>query len=109
MSVKGNSVLVRLKDVNFSDGSSVSASDVEYSLNLAKKAKNGVYSEQLKIIKGCSVTSSKEIELTLTHGDPLAANVLDFPIIKQGSTKRKNDDECHVYSLYSLYHDTVLS
>lgn len=93
VSVNGKSVTVRLKDVNFSDGSEVTASDVDYSLGLAKKAKNGVYSDQLKIISNSSVTSSKELELTLSHGDPLIANVLDFPIIKEGSTKRKNKDD----------------
>lgn len=91
--IDGKTVTITLKDVVFSDGSSVTAEDVTYSLSLAKKAKNKVYTDRLKVIKSYNAVSANTVELRLNRYDPLIANVLDFPIIKQGSTKRKNDDD----------------
>lgn len=91
--IKGKTVTVELKDVVFSDGSELSSDDVVYSLSLAKKAKNSIYPQQLKNIDDYSATSSRVVTIYLKHSSPLAMNLLDFPILKQGSTKRKNDDD----------------
>lgn len=91
--LNGRDVVITLRDAVFSDGSAVTASDVIYSLGRAKKAKNRVYTDQLKIITDYSERSEKEISLRLRRPDPLIANVLDFPILKEGSTSRRNDDD----------------
>ena len=89
----GTRCVVTLKDVVFSDGSAVSASDVTYSLGLAKEAENGVYTQRLSNIRSWNASSSSQIELTLSHPDPNIAAVLSFPIIKEGSTGRENEDK----------------
>lgn len=89
----GKNVTITLRNAVFSDGEDVTAEDVVYSLKCAKSASNKLYSDQLKIITGYNADSYRTVSLTLSHADPLIANVLDFPIIKQGSTNRKNDDD----------------
>lgn len=89
----GKNVTITLRSAVFSDGEDVTAEDVVYSLKCAKSAKNKLYSDQLKIITEYNADSYRTVSLTLSHADPLIANVLDFPIIKQGSTNRKNDDD----------------
>ncbi|MGN0113844.1 MAG: ABC transporter substrate-binding protein, partial [Acutalibacteraceae bacterium] len=89
----GKNVTITLRNAVFSDGDDVTAEDVVYSLKCAKSASNKLYSDQLKIITGYNADSYRTVSLTLSHADPLIANVLDFPIIKQGSTNRKNDDD----------------
>lgn len=89
----GKNVTITLRNAVFSDGEDVTAEDVVYSLKCAKSAINKLYSDQLKIITGYNADSYRTVSLTLSHADPLIANVLDFPIIKQGSTNRKNDDD----------------
>lgn len=89
----GKNVTITLRNVVFSDGSDVTAEDVVYSLKCAKKASNKLYADQLRIVTGYNADSYRTVSLALSHPDPLIANVLDFPIIKQGSTNRKNDDD----------------
>lgn len=79
-------VTVTLKSVKFSDGSSVSASDVKYSFDLAKKST--AYSSTLSNVASASVSGSKVV-FTLTQADKYAESVLTFPIVKSGTA----DDE----------------
>lgn len=79
-------VTVTLKSVQFSDGSSVSASDVKYSFDLAKKST--AYSATLSNVASASVSGSKVV-FTLTQADKYAESVLTFPIVKSGTA----DDE----------------
>ncbi|HEX2939118.1 MAG TPA: ABC transporter substrate-binding protein [Ruminiclostridium sp.] len=83
----GNTVTVKLKsDVKFTDGSALSASDVIYSLNFVRSNTSSPYNSRLSSVtsvdgKGLTVT------ITLSTPDPLFANMLDIPIIKENSDK----------------------
>ncbi len=80
-------VTVTLKSVKFSDGSSVSASDVKYSFDLAKKST--AYSSTLSNVASASVSGSKVV-FTLTQPDKYAESVLTFPIVKSGTADDKD-------------------
>lgn len=79
-------VTVTLKSTRFSDGSSVSASDVKYSFDLAKKST--AYSSSLSNVTSASVSGSKVV-FALSAADKYAESVLTFPIVKSGTA----DDE----------------
>lgn len=87
---KGKKCTVNLKDIKFSDGSYVTAEDVTYSLACAKES--DLYKRQLENIVSFVAASSKTVEITLKHADRFVSFILDFPIIKRGSTGRENKD-----------------
>ncbi|MCQ2455258.1 MAG: ABC transporter substrate-binding protein [Clostridia bacterium] len=89
--LSGKTCTVTLKNANFSDGTTLSAKDVIFSYNLAKNSKS-IYSSHLYEVKSVSSDSSKTVIFNLTKKDPYFKNLLDFPIIKKGSTKRTNSD-----------------
>ena len=82
---------VTLKNLKFSDGSALTADDVVYSYNLAKKS-DGYYSKQLYEVTSASAKNSSTVIFNLTKADPYFANLLTFPIIKTGSEKKSNSD-----------------
>ncbi|MFR7675806.1 MAG: ABC transporter substrate-binding protein [Acutalibacteraceae bacterium] len=82
-SVSGTQVRVALKSgLVFSDGSSLSASDVVYSFE--KAAVSPHYRAQLSNFSGAKVQNG-EIVFTLKEADPYALACLDFAVIKRGS------------------------
>lgn len=82
-SVSGTQVRVALKSgLVFSDGSSLSASDVVYSFE--KAAASPHYRAQLSNFSGAKVQNG-EIVFTLKAADPYALACLDFAVIKRGS------------------------
>lgn len=80
-------VTVTLKSTQFSDGSSVTASDVKYSFDLAKKST--AYSAALSNVTSASVSGSKVV-FNLSVADKYAKNVLTFPIVKSGTADDKD-------------------
>ncbi len=87
---KGKTYKITIKSAKFSDGTAVSADDVKYSYNLAKK-ENTAYSKKLSGVKSVSA-DGLTVTFNLKKNDPYFANVLDFPIIKEGSEKRTDSD-----------------
>lgn len=82
-SVSGTQVRVALKSgLVFSDGSSLSASDVVYSFE--KAAASPHYRAQLSNFSSAKVQSG-DIIFTMKEVDPYALSCLDFAIIKRGS------------------------
>lgn len=80
-------VTVTLKSTRFSDGSSVSASDVKYSFDLAKKST--AYSASLSNVTSASVSGSKVV-FSLSTADKYVESVLTFPIVKSGTADDKD-------------------
>ena len=79
----GNTVKVKLKEgILFSDKTTLSASDVCYSFNLAKES--SLFSERLYNISSASA-SDNSVVFTLDSVDVFAENCLDFPIVKTGT------------------------
>lgn len=89
--VKGKECTVTLKSRYFSDGSALTADDVVYSFNLAKKS-NTEYAYKLYEALSATVRDSKTVVIKLDRADPYFANTLDFPIIKKGSDTRTDAD-----------------
>lgn len=82
-SISGTQVRVALKSgLVFSDGSSLSASDVVYSFE--KAAASPHYRAQLSNFSSAKVQSGNII-FTMKEVDPYALSCLDFAIIKRGS------------------------
>ncbi len=89
--ISKNICTVKLRDVKFSDGSSLTADDVIYSYNLAKESST-TYEYKLYSVESVSVKDSKTVVFKLEKNDPYFANVLDFPIIKENSDKNQDSD-----------------
>ncbi|MCQ2450804.1 MAG: ABC transporter substrate-binding protein [Clostridia bacterium] len=87
----GKRYTVTLIDTSFSDGSPLTASDVAYSYNLAKKY-NGLYTKHLYEVSSVTVISPDKIAFNLDRYDPYFENLLDFPILKSGSEKNTDSD-----------------
>lgn len=88
---EGNNCTVNLKKVTFSDGSSVTASDVVYSYNVAV-ASSTAYASKLYEVVSVSATSSSSVVFKLSKSDPYFINLLNFPIIKAQSDKITDSD-----------------
>ena len=80
---------VKLKHAKFSDESLVSADDVIYSFNLAKKC--DVYSSSLSHVSS-AVKDGEKVNFNLSYNDPFFINLLTFPIIKAESDKITDAD-----------------
>ena len=80
VSLAGNVCTVTLKPAYFTDKTPVTADDVVYSYNLARKS---------DMVYGAAPGS---VIFSLKNADPYFLNLLDFPVIKAGSDKRKNSD-----------------
>ena len=77
-------ITIRLrKDAKFSDGSTVRADDVEYSLRRAA-AKGSVYRTRLGSIRNLRTKNRDTVLFTLDGGAQCVAELLDVPIIKNG-------------------------
>lgn len=87
----GKTCKVTLKNINFSDGSRVTADDVVHSFKLAK-ASSGEYAYKLSSVTSASASGSGTVVFTLQKADPYALNLLDFPILKKGSESRTDSD-----------------
>lgn len=72
--------------VKFSDGSSVTASDVVSSFSMARKSQN--YKVLLSNIKSAKAETDKKIVFVLNSPDPNAAACLSFPVIKEGTASK---------------------
>lgn len=88
-SYNGTALTVQLNSgVKFSDGSTLSATDVVYSFNKAKASP--AYKASLSTIRTAS-TSGNTITFTLTGVDLYAQNLLTFPVVKNGSAEKTGD------------------
>lgn len=88
--LSGKVCTVSLRQIKFTDGTSLTAEDVVYSLNLAAASEN--YGAQLKTVASVKTAGITTVSIYLTKADPYFTNLLDFPIIKKDSDKRKSDD-----------------
>ena len=72
------------KDVFFSNGTAMTASDVAYSLERAKKG-GSIYADRLSNLKSVRTQGDREVVLTLREGDKAFASLLDIPIIQEST------------------------
>lgn len=80
--MQGTSCVVTLrKDVLFSDGTALTAVDIQYSYRQAISGETA-YAAQLSNVTGVSILSDDQIRFTLAEADVLFPNLLTFPIIK---------------------------
>lgn len=91
VTLSGKSCTIRLNDALFSDGTTVTAEDVVYSLQKAQDSETR-YATQLESVSRCSAVDAKTVEIVLSVSDPYFVNLLDFPILKKGSDELKNQD-----------------
>lgn len=112
--IKGKTCTVTLKSAKFSDGTAVTAEDVEYSYNLAKKSKT-TYGKKLYGVSSVSASGNKVV-FKLEKNDPYFENVLDFPIIKKNSDTKTDSDSvslppvgCGRYKLNSARDGLVIN
>ena len=92
ISIDKQRVTVTLKAVRFTDNTLLTADDVKYSFNQAKKTDNK-YKPQFDNIKTCSIYDQKTIIFDLYKYDPYFVNLLDFPIFKNGTAETKDSND----------------
>lgn len=88
---EGKTCTVTIKPAQFSDGTSLSASDVVYSFNLAKSGSNE-YAGILSEVISATQKDGRTVVFNLSKIDPYAENLLTFPIIKSESDKLTTSD-----------------
>lgn len=81
---------VKLRDATFSDGSAVTADDVIYSYNTAKATPR--YTHNFYEVLSVSCADSKTVVFKLSQNDPYFINLLNFPIIKSGTSGMTDAD-----------------
>ena len=89
--LEGRLCTVTLKNRSFSDGSRLTADDVVYSFNLAKKSATE-YAYKLYSAESASAQGSNTVVFKLSKADLYFTNLLDFPILKSGSEKQTTSD-----------------
>ena len=86
MDNSGTTVTVHLKSgVRFTDGSALTAQDVVYSFELVRRTPTSYFYSHLANIASEYQSDPSTVVLTLNAPDPLIGNMLDIPIIKNGS------------------------
>ncbi|MBQ8740826.1 MAG: ABC transporter substrate-binding protein [Clostridia bacterium] len=81
---------VKLRDATFTDGSTVTADDVVYAYNTAKASAR--YTHNFYEVVSVSAADSKTVVFKLSQNDPYFTNLLDFPIIKSGTSGAMDAD-----------------
>lgn len=89
-SISGNVCKVTLKTAYFTDKTQVTAEDVIYSYNLARKS-NTIYGSALYEVANITAAGNT-VTFDLKNVDPYFLNLLDFPIIKANSDNSKTSD-----------------
>lgn len=74
--------------ISMSDGSTLTASDVKYSLGWAKQT--GRFSGRFRIIQDITAVDSLSLKITLKSANYMLPELLDVPVIKYGSIDDKN-------------------
>ena len=90
--VDENLCTIKLINAKFSDGSSVTAEDVVFSFNKAKKSTTTRHSNALKYATSATTANNTTVIINLSRNDPYFANLLTFPIMKKGSDQLKDSD-----------------
>lgn len=83
---------IMLRSARFSDGSTVTANDVVFSFNKAKKSSTTRHSAALKYASSAVATDLATVTISLSRNDPYFANLLTFPIMKKGTDELKDTD-----------------
>lgn len=82
--------------VQFWDGSTLTAKDAAYSLQLARASKQ--FSERLKVIAGVSALSETDFSVTLNYTDRQLPALLAVPVIKYGTGNNAVPTGCGPYA-----------
>lgn len=88
-SIEGKTLTVGLDSAVFSDSSPITAEDVVYSFELAKKCK--YYSERLSDFKAAQIVSDR-IVFEMKRENIFALSCLDFPVVKKGTVQDLSSD-----------------
>lgn len=73
--------------ISMSDGSTLTASDVKYSLGWAKQA--GRFTGRLRIVQDITAVDALTLKITLKSANYMLPELLDIPVIKYGSIEDK--------------------
>ena len=88
---KDKQLTVKLRTVRFSNGATVTAQDIVFSYETAKKFSSS-YATSLKYAASATALDNHTVTFKLFRDDPFFINLLTFPIIKYGSDTLKDSD-----------------
>ena len=88
-------VTVKLNQVSFSDGSTLTADDVVYCAKKAMKSSTR-YEFALEDVESVTAASGDTVVFTLSKSDPYFINQLDFPVYKANSETKLSGDNIEI-------------
>lgn len=89
ISIDGVTCTVTLKSgLRFSDGTPLTALDVRYSIDCIR-ASSSVYAGRLANVQSYAAQDDRTLVFTLAMPDSLFINLLDFPVIQNGSNQQE--------------------
>lgn len=91
VSSNGMTVSLEVESVPFHDGTMLSASDVVYTMNMIMENET-LYSDSVKYVKEVYADASGRIYIRLTRPVVNFAGMLNFPIVKRGTSAESNSD-----------------
>lgn len=90
----GKSINIKLVDnAKWHDGSSVTSSDVNFTISLIKDNKTSPYYELVKDIKSVKITDSKNFIVEYSENDPFRVDKLIFPIVSKDKLQGLKSNE----------------
>ncbi|MBQ6631883.1 MAG: ABC transporter substrate-binding protein [Romboutsia sp.] len=90
----GMSINIKLKDAKWHDGTSLTSSDVRFTVDLIKKNIDSPYNALVENISSISIASSREFTINFNNKYAFSVDTLIFPIISEkqlGSVKDINE------------------
>ncbi|MEG0050541.1 MAG: ABC transporter substrate-binding protein [Terrisporobacter sp.] len=82
-----------LSNAKWHDGSEVTSSDVDFTIDLIKKNKTSPYYDLVSDIQSVGITNSKNFTLKFTENNPFEIDKLTFPIVSKNKLNGLKDSE----------------
>ena len=89
----GISIDIKLKDVKWHDGTSVTSKDVKFTVDLIQKNSNSPYSDFVENISSVSIKNDKEFTIIFKNKYPFSVETLIFPIVSENNIKSLNEND----------------
>ena len=79
----GKSIKITLKDAKWHDGSSVTSSDVKYTIDLIKNNTSSPYNQLIDNLSSVDITNNKEFTIHFKESYAFSKDTLIFPIVSK--------------------------
>lgn len=95
ISQDGKSIDIKLKDVKWHDGTSVTSQDVKFSIDLIHRNSGSPYNTLAQNISSVSINNDKEFTIIFKEKYPFSIETLIFPIVSKDNVKSLDTKEAN--------------